>query len=74
MGEKTMGGDLMKSTEKLFKEFFFKIRNQDHISNKFQKHMFRFLDSHYNGKTVIVYFGEKEAYEGLPHGNRKKTK
>ena len=50
----------------------FKIINNKEVSNKFQKHAFQFTDS-YNGKTVIVYMGDIETYQNLPHGNRKRN-
>ena len=50
----------------------FKIINNKEISDKFQKHAFSFTDQ-YNGKTVIVYMGDSEAYQNMLHGNRKET-
>lgn len=61
------------SSGKRIERSFFKICNKGEVSGKFQKHAFRFLDSEYNGRTVLVYFGDSTAYVGLPHGNRKRN-
>ena len=50
----------------------FRIINNKKVSYEFQKHSFRFTDS-YNGKTVIVYMGNSDAYKNMPHGNRKRN-
>ena len=54
------------------KKTSFRISNNKEVSDKFQKHVFRFTDG-YNGKTVLVYMGDSEAYQNLPHGNRKRN-
>ncbi|XP_053399554.1 uncharacterized protein LOC128557051 [Mercenaria mercenaria] len=70
---KNNGRRVYKTEGKDIERTFFKIRNQGIDSDGFQKHVFRFTDSDYNGKTVIVYYGDSVAYKELPHGNRKKN-
>ena len=54
------------------KKTSFRISNNKEVNDKFQKHVFRFTDG-YNGKTVLVYMGDSEAYQNLSHGNRKRN-
>jgi len=55
---------------KVIGRHFYKIRNKNKVSSDFQKHVFRYTDKDYSGKTVIVYYGDSNEYKSLPHGNR----
>ena len=64
----------MEIEKKKTKKTSYKILNNKEISDKFQKHVFQFTNNDYNGKTVLVYMGNSEAYQNLAHGNRKLNK
>ncbi|XP_060607618.1 uncharacterized protein LOC132759787 [Ruditapes philippinarum] len=70
---KNNGRRVYQSNEKNIIRTFFKISNQGIASLNFTKHVFRFLDDDYNNRTLIAYYGDSEAYQGLPHGNRKRN-
>ena len=52
---------------------FFKISNKGVDDTRFIKHVFRFTNTDYNQKTVIMHYGQSDAYLGLSHGNRKRN-
>ena len=70
---KNNGRKVCESCGKRIQRIFFKITNQGKPSDAFQKHAFRFVGNDYNVRTIIVYYGDKESYQGLPHGNRKRN-
>jgi len=67
------GKRLFESEGFFVEKHSFRIVNNGEVSAKFQKHAFRFSEK-YNGKTLIVYYGDIDEYENMPHGNRKRNK
>ena len=70
---KNNGRRVYYSNGKEIQRTFFKISNQGKISDEFIKHVFRFVGNDYNNRTLIAYYGDSHAYQGLPHGNRKRN-
>ena len=71
-GGKGGGVKALQVDDYLIEKTFVRVKNGSDVSEKFQKHSFRFTDK-YNNRTVIVYLGNESEYKAIPHGNRIKN-
>jgi len=67
------GGRVYNVGNKVIERHFYKIRNNNKVSSDFQKHVFRYTDNDYSGKTAIVYYGDSTEYKSLIRGHRKRN-